>query len=257
MKRKWIAVSVVAALLIAGFLALRPHGAPIRMYKGKPVGQWVDACIEKPANTFNTNEAEFQPVREIGADAVPYLVKAIEGKQGLRGTKFYNSVWKHLPSFISKGLPIPKDSQSIRIRAYWTLGGLGPVAKPAVPVLIQEFNTNNTMFDFARAALETLGPEAKEAVPMLTNALHGPDGMLKWNAGRVLAKVEPTYPGLITVAVADLKSSNVISRRFACLVLGEMGPVAKSAVPALKEALQDTDVPVQQNAAAALKKIGP
>jgi HEAT repeat protein len=257
MKRRWLAGLVVAALLIAGYVALRPHGAPDRVYKGKPVSQWVDVCIEKPANTFNTNEAAFQPVREIGADAVPYLVKAIEGKQGLRGTKFYNSVWKHLPTVIEKKLPIPKDSESIRIRAYWTLGALGPVAKPAVPALIREFNTNNTMFDFARAALTTLGPDAKEAVPMLTNALHGPDGMLKWNAGRVLAKVEPTYPGLMPVMLADLKSTNVITRRFACVTLGQMGSTAKSAVPALNEALQDTDASVQRNAATALKEIGP
>jgi HEAT repeat protein len=54
-----------------------------------------------------------------------------------------------------------------------------------------------------------------------------------------------------------LKGSDVISRRFACIVLGELGPAATSTVPALTEALQDEDKPVRANAAAALKNIEP
>lgn len=52
-----------------------------------------------------------------------------------------------------------------------------------------------------------------------------------------------------------LEGTNVISRRYACLVLGELGSAAASTVPALTEALQDGDNAVRENAAAALKTI--
>ena len=52
-----------------------------------------------------------------------------------------------------------------------------------------------------------------------------------------------------------LKHSEVSFRKMAADVLGNAGPLAKEAIPALTEALKDPDVGVRQSAAAALKKI--
>lgn len=56
--------------------------------------------------------------------------------------------------------------------------------------------------------------------------------------------------------VKALKSKNAAVRKQVALALGELGEKAKSAVPALREALLDADDAVQAAAAAALEKIG-
>src|SRR5262245_24416190 len=55
--------------------------------------------------------------------------------------------------------------------------------------------------------------------------------------------------------VKSLKSKNATVRKQVAVALGEMGSKAKSAVPALREALRDADEGVQAAAAAALEKI--
>jgi HEAT repeat protein len=52
-----------------------------------------------------------------------------------------------------------------------------------------------------------------------------------------------------------LKNKNPLVRKQAAIALGEMGPAAKAAVPALRDALLDKDEGVQAAAAAALEKI--
>jgi HEAT repeat protein len=54
-----------------------------------------------------------------------------------------------------------------------------------------------------------------------------------------------------------LKSEKVSERAASARILGEIGPAAKDAAPALAEALKDTDRDVRQNAAQALGYIGP
>ena len=54
-----------------------------------------------------------------------------------------------------------------------------------------------------------------------------------------------------------LRDDARISRASAAVALGEIGPAAKAAVPALTELLRDKDLSVWANAAQALAKIGP
>jgi hypothetical protein len=53
----------------------------------------------------------------------------------------------------------------------------------------------------------------------------------------------------------DKSENGVVTRRFACMVLGELGSNAKSAVPALTEALNDSDEWVRKRANEALTNI--
>jgi len=54
-----------------------------------------------------------------------------------------------------------------------------------------------------------------------------------------------------------LKSENAAERLASARILGEIGPAAKDAAPALAEALKDPDRDVRQNAAQSLGYIGP
>ena len=54
-----------------------------------------------------------------------------------------------------------------------------------------------------------------------------------------------------------LKSEKAAERAASARILGEIGPAAKDAAPALAEALKDTERDVRQNAAQSLGYIGP
>ncbi|PYI82339.1 MAG: hypothetical protein DME26_18030, partial [Verrucomicrobia bacterium] len=69
------------------------------------------------------------------------------------------------------------------------------------------------------------------------------------------AKVNPDSPDLVPTMLAELNSANVVARRGACLVLGGLGPVAKSTIPALTQTLGDEDKGVRDNADRALRAI--
>jgi hypothetical protein len=246
-----VTVTGVVVLVFALLHLISPTGP---VYKGKPVSAWVSVCVLKPGNSFSELEPEVLAVRNIGSDAVPYLVKATRMKPGFLGSKFYMALYRRLPARLSQRLPLPLDNKNIRFRAYASLAALGSAAKPAVPFLAEEFK-NHRNVDSVRFVLVAIGPDAAEAIPVLTNAFHGTNQVFRWMAARTLAKVNPTNPELLPTMLAELRSTNVIARRGACLVLGGLGPAAKSTIPALTQALQDGDKGVRDNADRAFRAI--
>src|SRR5271157_3829514 len=69
---------------------------------------------------------------------------------------------------------------------------------------------------------------------------------------------QPSYLGVATGDwVAALKSSDSLERRLAAHALGEIGPAAREAGPALIEALRDPESFVRVWAAAALARVQP
>src|SRR5258708_1424565 len=111
MKKRIIICVVLLLGIVVGIIA-PGHSAGPRgpIYKGKPVSEWITICVRRPGNSFaGTNEIEFLPVFEIGADAVPYLISAIEHEPGFTGSKFYAALRGRLPAGIANKLPVPVD----------------------------------------------------------------------------------------------------------------------------------------------------
>ena len=66
----------------------------------------------------------------------------------------------------------------------------------------------------------------------------------------------PSYLGVATAGwIAALKSSDPLERRLAAHALAEIGRTAREAVPALTEALRDSESFVRVWAAAALARV--
>src|SRR5262249_2989141 len=143
---------------------------------------------------------------EIGPDAVPALVKALEDK-----------------------------SESVKGGAAAALGAIGPPAKPAgaAPIKIAE-DKDSTKRKTATGALGNVGRDAKAAAPALRKALEDKDAAIRLEAARALWRV-----------AADKKAVDALVKSLDDLVtalgqrvfelLGEMGPEAKAATDGLKK----------------------
>jgi len=104
-------------------------------------------------------------------------------------------------------------------------------------------------------AIGEMGPTAKRAIPVLIETIRETRNrdkkmLLSCNYA-LLAMGKEIVPYMITV----LKDDNWEMRRGAAWILGKVGPAAKDAIPALTEALNDTNAVVRKKAAESLKKI--
>ena len=125
---------------------------------------------------------------------------------------------------------------------------------PSVQDLIHELKSG-APYERASAAvaLGNRGPEAKEAAPALIEALKDRQSV-RWYVRDAIQGIGlEDATGLIPI----LKEKDSDVRRAAARVLGEIGPAAKTAVPALIEMVGDADAKVRYAALTALAKIGP
>ena len=84
--------------------------------------------------------------------------------------------------------------------------------------------------------------------------LENPSPQVRVKAVRALQRFGPIAVAAVAGALKDVSAE---ARLAAAWTLGEMGPVAKDAVPALGQALGDLNVQVRQTAAWALGMVGP
>lgn len=104
--------------------------------------------------------------------------------------------------------------------------------------------------------LGKMGDKAAKAVPQLMKALEDKDMMVRVYAARALYAVDPkTTPSVVDVLAKGLADSNNFVRSAAAEGLGQLGPAASSALPALRRALADEWSDVRKEAANAIAKI--
>jgi len=104
-------------------------------------------------------------------------------------------------------------------------------------------------------AVGKIGPEARDAIPVLIETIrqtrnHDRKTLLACNYA-LLAMGKEMVPYMISL----LKDDDWEMRRGAAWILGKAGPEAKNALPALTEALNDSNPAVRTKAAEALKKV--
>ncbi len=143
----------------------------------------------------------------------------------------------------------------VRAAAAGALGALGGAAEPAVPGLAGSLrDEQEAVRTAAAAALGALGPRSRAAAPALFAALDDPRANVRATAAQALARLELTAEWVSSLAKA-LGNSDGYVRAFAAWSLGNLGPGARDAVPALVEALGPDDT--ANVVAAALARIGP
>jgi HEAT repeat protein len=105
------------------------------------------------------------------------------------------------------------------------------------------------------AALTALPALGEDAIPALVEFLAGTDATVRLNAMTGLERfrggAKPAVPALIDI----LKKGQPHERWQAARTLGRIGPEARDALDALREAARDSDQTVKEAAANALKQI--
>ena len=140
----------------------------------------------------------------------------------------------------------------VRQVAEETLAKLAP--EVGVPLLIPRLGVADSWVSLGAAkALGDAGPAARAAIPALEKATKDADRRVRWAARAALAKVAPEVgvPPLIQL-LGEADSSVCVS---AAEALGEVGPAARAAVPALEKAASDSSPYVRQVAKKALSRI--
>lgn len=141
----------------------------------------------------------------------------------------------------------------VRRKSVEALGAIGPAAGSAASALVKALDDSmGTVTLHAAAALGHLGPAAvPELIPLLQSPKHRP-----W-AVMILAELgpaaKPAVPGLLAVIKSDAPYAE---RREALLALAVIGPAASEAVPDLIRILEDEKSEARAGAVFALVKIG-
>lgn len=146
------------------------------------------------------------------------------------------------------------DDPRIRLDGVKGIGPAGPLAKDAVPLLIELIH-DDRLGSAPINALAAIGPGAKAAIPHLLKELKSESVGTRRLAAIALGRIDregQTVPVLI-----DLLDEDWFSVAGAVEGLGYMGPNAEAAVPALMKTLGHKSVLIRYYSAWTLGNIGP
>jgi len=203
----------------------------------------------------------------VGQQELPRLIAALEDRDphvrcvAVLGIQYMGAKPDAAVPVLCKLLSDPDDW--VRGSALIALGLMGPKAKPAVPAFIAtlRFGTNGHLVGTratAAWALGQVGPDAQMAVPWLRQSLSDTNAPMRLSAAIALWRISQDT-NVVSVVIEQFERNP--QNREILRALGEMGPLAKSAVPTLLKILGPPDPPwppyVQPLAREALEKIYP
>jgi HEAT repeat protein len=139
-------------------------------------------------------------------------------------------------------------SAKVRAHAASALGQIGAAAKPAVPALVELLkDPDATVRRQAVKAVMSIRPGPQVMVPLCIKLMEDSDPGVRM---RILNAISDAGPQAVPGLIAAL--DNERAAYWACLVLRDMGPAAKDAVPALAAKLEDRQPDVRREAILAL-----
>jgi HEAT repeat protein len=94
-----------------------------------------------------------------------------------------------------------------------------------------------------------------ERIQKLIRRLKHVDPVVRLHAGVALGDMGPAAVEAVPALLELLTGENVSDRKLAALALGYIGPAARGALPALTQALRDADEGVRRMAAVARERI--
>jgi HEAT repeat protein len=190
------------------------------------------------------NYLAFEWLNQLGPDAkdaIPDLVEMAlhEKNPGFRAAAIsaLGNIGSESPEALAALIKIIKEPETnvwpsgyLHTMACFAVARFGPMAKPAVPLLVESVRSRKGgAATNVISALGRIGPDAKEAVPVLVEALANP--LLRESALISLAAIGPTAEQVVPTVIEILKEPPVNMK--ALELLFRIGPPAKAALPVL------------------------
>ncbi|NLF09374.1 MAG: hypothetical protein GX594_15550 [Pirellulaceae bacterium] len=189
---------------------------------------------------------------QAGEDSVAKLVGKLQSADKSARLQALDALGQHGEAAAEAVAPLKEMLQDasgdVRARAAHALGAIGPAAKPAVAALIELLKDPDEMVRRqAVKAVLRISPGPRVAIPLCVKLLEDADAGVRVRGLHAIAEAgAEAVPGLIQA----LKNDN--AAYWACLVLREIGPPAKDAVPALTKLLGDSRPEIRREAILAL-----
>ena len=260
-----VAVGLIALIIVA--VLVKPHEP---RYGGKPVSHWLEEltgdnpdkageallAIGSPAipylmNAIQTEVSTFSSsfLEKMSEwPLVGRLANKLEEQRDRReqipdaAAEVLVSLRKHANQFVPELVRIyqdPKRSEDVIGRAAGVLAELGPDAAASMPFYLAHLcGTDLTHKSLTVSILSAIGPPAKAAVPLLTNQFNG-DDPYDLSVAEALWNIDQRPNDCVKVCLRILQSRDRRSHgdltTHAITLLARMGPVAREAIPVLRE----------------------
>jgi HEAT repeat protein len=230
-------------------------------FDGKSLRWWLQQCVPRPgagkaydllAPDADAKSAERQAaeraIRQLGPEAISFLIEMLsrgdqEARRAVHGFEALGDrAKKALPDLM---LLLDEPDEMIHSCTIWAIGHVGPAARSAVPVLLEELRAGSLP---AAVALGNIGPASVEAVPIMIPKLNSGDQGYDIPFIIALGKIgsKDAVPILAEIAQGNDSRKNPEERGVvaelrehrAVEALGNIGPGAKSAVPVFVQLLR-------------------
>ncbi len=253
--RKWAwSLTVVAILTSSGFVVYRQFSLEPSSH-GKRLSTWVLKTPLDAANT--TNMDAVVALRDIGTNAVPYLLALLKYRNSWLATR----LWQASDRVPSIRWDLMSDFERCH-RAMQALSILEHDACPALPelrklLIVIDQNYTGGLTHPQEEAAAVLAHIRPEGIAILVQATTNKDQWVQKSAIQALGGNPPAEPGVVASLTRCLKSENPdVVRLSAAWALGMLQAEPEIAVPALREALNDDSTVVQPAVAHSLSKFG-
>jgi hypothetical protein len=155
-----------------------------------------------------------------------------------------------------------RNRVAVRLASAQSLGQLGPLARPALPNLIQAaVELDPRVRNAAAAALSAVDPawaasaDARQEVPALVETLQSTTAERAEAAAALLAQIAPHAVAAFGAALAQ--AQDAITQVSLLHILQQLGPAAAVALPQIHLALQSSFMQSRLAAARCLARVGP
>ena len=239
-------------------------------YHGKLLSEWLSLYQKRSSGELSIGEIDAAPeaLRQIGTNALPFLLKWIQPRQTPTGLE---RLLQRLPDSLQERFPINRLVGREAMRAQEAAAGfgvLGPLARPAIPDLERLATSGASYAQFAlyqlgadglsalldglaeagrpnRANLvrligqRSVWPNPGRALPVLITCLEDGDPQVAAESARALGRLGVAEGLALPALITTLDHTNRLVRDSAARAIADFGPLARPALPALIRGLKD------------------
>jgi hypothetical protein len=177
-------------VLLAGMLTFSRFHNREPSYQGRSLTQWLEEfnkTFDDPMSDGAVLNASTNAVKQIGTNAIPFLLKKITARDG--------AFEKRIQSLLRKQSMIHfhfKNGNEEMILAFQGFVLLGKDAKSAIPALVALTKDPDVMNRCrALGSLAAIGPDKQILMPILLRLLHDQDRKARLASSTILAEVYP------------------------------------------------------------------